>query len=192
MAQLAATMNTEESQQQQSQTSVESTADEERQPSEFRRSGEIEKPPDFDHTEYSQITTSPLLSPTVRHEGQARSRAAVVHNQDVTALRLESDNIPASGPPQRPSRACKRSYEEFAAPKEKLTGDEHGAGESTAEDDTSHPLDSQESALSARRLEVRRNAFSVMNGATSGQHVWTGLLSTTGNHTHLEIELGEE
>lgn len=85
----------------------------------------------------------------------------------------------------------KRTFEEFAKPAPGAVGP---SSTQEAPDDnleeTGHLLDSQDSFISAWRLETRRNAFNaILSHSSSGS--WAGLLSTTNNHAHPEEELGE-
>lgn len=85
--------------------------------------------------------------------------------------------------------SLKRSFGSFVESVELLDSIE--AVDETTEEDNSHLIDSQETSVSAHALETRRTAFnSVLHEFNSAQ--WSGLLSTTNNHTHKESELGEE
>lgn len=187
MTQLAATMNMEESQQHQSQTSVESAADEERRPLEAHKSKDIERSEGLGHVDSSQATASLPSSALLENGDQPRNGESAANSQHVIDLTLGSNDIPPPAVQSSHSSPTKRTYEDFA---EFPTEDDRD-GASTTEDDASHLVDSQESLLSARRLETRRNAFNAMMGIAPAHFAWNGLLSTTNNHIHPESELGE-
>lgn len=189
MIQWATTTNMEESQQQQSQTSTESALD-----GEGRHLGESDltepqRLSAIEHMESSQATASVLPSSPPETADRPEIRGAAGSREHVIDLTLDSDDIHAPEVRSRPSSPSKRTYEDFAH--EEPPVDRNGNDESTAGEDTSHLVDSQESSISAQRLETRRNAFNAMIGVTSDDDAWNGLLSTTNNHTELERELGE-
>ncbi|KAL1875780.1 hypothetical protein Daus18300_002971 [Diaporthe australafricana] len=85
--------------------------------------------------------------------------------------------------------SLKRSFGSFVESAEPV--DSMGALDDITDEDNSHLLDSQETSVSARALETRRTAFnSVLHESNPAR--WSGLLSTTNNHTHQESELGDE
>lgn len=132
----------------------------------------------------SQATTASIV-----HEGQnnwndPQGNDGTSRQHQVIDLTLEeSESSQNSATQDTRSQRLKRAFESFAEEPEPM--------QETTNEDSSHLLDSQETSISARALETRRNAFnSVLHGSNSDR--WTGLLCTTNNHAHRESELGEK
>lgn len=189
MTQLATTMDKEESQQHLSQTSEKSSAGEDSQSLNPHIYEDAKADVPAEHLGSSQTTES--LPPSGSEDGGTpRGRVFAGNSQRVIDLTLDSDPIQAPALKRRHTSPGKRTYSEFTERSHSL-GDEKLDDEHATEDDASHLVDSQESSISANRLEARRNAFNAMNGVAPAPSAWDGLLSTTNNHTHLEPELGE-
>lgn len=138
----------------------------------------------------SQATTASIV-----HEGQInwndpQGNDGTSRQHQVIDLTLEeSESSQNTATQDTRSQLLKRDFESFVEESE-LIQRAHSRGETTDEDNK-HLLDSQETSVSARALETRRNAFnSALHGSNSDR--WTGLLCTTNNHAHEERELGED
>lgn len=188
MSKLAATLDLEDSQQHESQTSTESMHDE--------RHTVLTTAPEFsvgapDATTKRPSSQASTASPpitlraeerTAENDEQSPNRAQVI---DLTLDSSQDDRkatLPVPG---------KRTFEDFA--KKPLGSVSPPTIEEASEDSlekTGHLLDSQESSISHWRLEIRRDAFNAVMSPSSSDG-WAGLLSTTNNHAHPEEEIGE-
>ncbi|KAJ4423193.1 hypothetical protein N0V82_002187 [Gnomoniopsis sp. IMI 355080] len=137
----------------------------------------------------SQATTASRPSVNREIKDDCTTREPVDGQQRIIDLTLDSEASQSSAVRSKTSSSSKRSYDECVK-KQPTSMDGDRADESTIED-TNFLVNSQGSSLSARSLESRRNAFNAMLGRSSVHYTWTGLLSTTNNHTHPESELGE-
>lgn len=254
MTQLAAAIDIEASQQPQSQTSVESAADDERHRMEVHDYGAAEQLPAPDLPDSSQTNQSLLPQPVTGDSSQRQHLGSRENSQRLSSSQTKSSLLPSSLPQdsshrhhpvprndspllvssqataslspsptldgssqlrnlvpghyvidlthdssdievppvqRRPSSPNKRTYEDFTEYEEVSRDEGQVSDIMTNEDETSHLVDSQESAVSSWRLETRRNAFNAVLGIAPDQYAWNGLLSTTNNHTDPERELGE-
>lgn len=141
----------------------------------------------------SQASTKSLLADRIEiHDEPLEHNSSDVHSQAVVDLTLdESYGGQASTQGRATFPIAKRTYEEYSANSCRASSVNHPHDDGTTGepeyDDSSHLCGSQESGISARNLEARRVAFN----AVLNQSDWSGLLSTTNNHTHPEFELGE-
>lgn len=176
----------------QSQTSVDSSTGDDRLTPPLPNSAFMLKEalPQNDALNSSQVTTTSLPSANLEVQDESRIRGSANDHQQTIDLTLDSDSSQNALACRGISSLGKRPYEERVEKQEtSMTGDRDD--ESTTED-TTFLVNSQGSSVSARSLETRRNAFNAMLGGSAVDHIWSGLISTTNNHTHSESELGEE
>lgn len=144
-----------------------------------------------ERAEPSQATTASITHEDHDNMTEAHDKEDAGREQQVIDLTLEeSESSQNTGTQSTQSQVVlKRNFESFVEDCEAVQRTR--STDKTADEDNSHLLDSQETSISARALETRRTAFnSVLHESNPDR--WTGLLSTTNNHTHEECELGEE
>lgn len=139
----------------------------------------------------SQATAFFPRSPTLETRDQRQSPSCAVESDHVIDLTHDSDDSQAPRLDRRSSSPHKRTYEDFTEDLKHLRRGNQDSILTHDQNETIHLVDSQESAISASSLEIRRNAFNAMMGIALDQYEWLGLLSTTNNHTRPETELGE-
>lgn len=183
MIQLSASLALGDSENQQSQTSDESAACEDKDMPNFLSSTvpSREVLPLKEDKSPSQITGAPENEPAFREPAYGHQEVI-----DLTNDSIHSQNALSHRDVSRPS---KRPYENCAQSQQSSIDDNPNNDART--DNKSTPVN-QGSPLLGRSPESRQNAFNIMFGESAGGYVWDGLISTTNNHTHPETELGED
>lgn len=134
-----------------------------------------------------QATTAPLSDEAGRGETGPQKCDNDRQHHHVIDLTLDSSDADQDAVAEQRTRIpSKRNFVDFNEAQSLVQPSTEG----TIGEDDMHLLDSQESSISARALETRKNAFDAVL-QSSDSAAWVGLLSTTNNHTHPEPELGE-
>lgn len=201
MAQLASELHVEDMEHNESHTAAEShiqsslvlgmSSPVARAVSPLRTSNIENVPQHHERAEPSQANTASTTHEDHDNRTEAHDKDCTGREHQVIDLTLEeSESSQNTGTQHTQSQVVlKRNFESFVEDCEAVQRTR--SPDETTDEDNSHLLDSQETSISARALETRRTAFnSVLHESNPDR--WTGLLSTTNNHTHEESELGEE
>lgn len=192
IAKLASELKIEASEQNESQRSNHTVRDDRRVSPPTAPENPLGAPVPMSSFHSSQATTDSLPNASYAEDTTAQSEGQFLgrRKQIIDLTLSEPDSSPVHAKAVLPM-SKKRAYDDFAkrSPRAVSPTNIQVAVEDDSEN-TGQFVDSQESSISAWRLDTRQDAFNAMlNQSTSCG--WNGLLSTTNNHAHVEEELGE-